>query len=260
MCVPGGFPARQSLCCGSKRVPVPAPVNKAGSAAPLPAGFLLGKSLPLTGGCVGLPPTAAWVSGSPSPSSRPHGNLAGRLVKGKFAAQRGKFGLGWGFFELCSVLCCRLVTSAVSPAHPGRAFLGTKGKISRGAGRSRSSGRVPRGGGTGRNIPHQRWLVPGHPRGTPACPAWGGGWEADASEPPSLISGHNRLFSVSIYKHPRSPPGPVAPARCVCGGAVGCFPLSHGRRADSAAVEALITASRCLDPVNKSAGGSDLRR
>lgn len=36
--------------------PGPGPTNKAGSAAPLPAGLLLGKPLPLAEGCVGLPP------------------------------------------------------------------------------------------------------------------------------------------------------------------------------------------------------------
>lgn len=55
---------------------------------------------------MGLPPTAAWVSGGLSPSSRPHGNLAGRLVRGKFAAQRGKFGLGFVFVFFLSFVAC----------------------------------------------------------------------------------------------------------------------------------------------------------
>lgn len=66
----GSLPARQRLCCGSKRAPVPAPRTKRGSAAPLPSGLLLGNPLPLAGGCVGLPPAAAWASSGPSGSSR----------------------------------------------------------------------------------------------------------------------------------------------------------------------------------------------
>uniref|UniRef100_A0A8C5T503 Transcription regulator Myc N-terminal domain-containing protein n=1 Tax=Malurus cyaneus samueli TaxID=2593467 RepID=A0A8C5T503_9PASS len=56
-CMWSGFSARERL---EKRAPVPAPRTKRARLLPFPAGFLLGKLLPLSGGCVGLPPVVAW--------------------------------------------------------------------------------------------------------------------------------------------------------------------------------------------------------
>lgn len=51
----------------------------------------------------GAPPRpAAWVSGGPFRSSRPHGTLVGGLARGKFAAHSGKF----GFFFFSSIEAC----------------------------------------------------------------------------------------------------------------------------------------------------------
>lgn len=137
-------PSRAAPLLQLQASPGAGPANKAGSAAPLPAGLLLGKPLPLAEGCVELPVRCVglWWPLSLVP---PHGTLVGRLARDKFAARRGNFGV----FGRCSVLCCRLVTSAASPGphahgtHLGRVFLGRKGKIAPGAGRLQCSGRPP---------------------------------------------------------------------------------------------------------------------
>lgn len=80
-------PSRAAPLLRLQASPGPGPTNKAGSAAPLSRGVSAGESPAPLGRVRGVPSG----SGGPFPSSRPHGNLMGRL-KGKFAARRGKFG------------------------------------------------------------------------------------------------------------------------------------------------------------------------